>query len=119
MKKFLSILIACLILILACATADQNLESYSSSYDGIWEGYTETSEGRYDIKMQIKNGVMRGLVDDTNIKGYVTSDANLVVSPFYITGALVTLQTNFMSPGRIEGNIVAESIRDIWFVEKK
>ena len=119
MKKLLSILIIFLSVTIACVTADQNVKSYSSSYDGIWEGYADTSEGRFEIKMQIKNGVMKGFVDDTKIKGYVKSDTNLFISPFYITGATVTLETNFMSPERIEGNIVAEYMRDKWFVVKK
>ena len=119
MRKLLLVLIIFPLLTIACVTADQNLKSYSSSYDGIWEGYTDTAEGRFVINMEIKNGVMRGFVDDTKIKGYIKSGANLFVSPFRITGALVILETNFMSPERIEGNIVAEYIRDKWFVVKK
>ncbi len=74
MKALLPILITCLLLIIACATANQKLETLSSSYDGIWEGYTEVPEGRFYINMEIKNGIMTGFVEDTKIKGYIKSD---------------------------------------------
>ena len=119
MRKLLPIPIILLLLTISCTTADQNLQSYSSSYDGRWQGYADTPEGRFDIHIEIKNGVMKGFVDGTKIKGYIKSDTNLFISPFYISGALVTLQTNFMSPERIEGNIIAEYMRDKWFVVKK
>jgi hypothetical protein len=77
MKKLLSILIICLLLIIACVTTNQNLKSLSSSYDGIWEGYTQTPEGRFYINMEIKNGIMSGFVEDTKIKGYISADNNL------------------------------------------
>jgi hypothetical protein len=119
MKKLLSILIICLLLIIACVTTNQNLKSLSSSYDGIWEGYTQTPEGRFYINMEIKNGIMSGFVEDTKIKGYISADNNLFISPFSIMGAQVILETNFMSPDRIEGNIIAVSYRQKWFVVKK
>lgn len=118
MKKLMSILIICLLLIIACVTTDRNLTSLSSSYDGIWEGYTDTPEGRFDIKMEIKNGIISGYVDDTKIKGYIESDDNFVISPFSITGAQVSLDTNFMSPDRIEGTVIAPESRPNWFVVK-
>lgn len=119
MKKLVPIAIICLSLFIACVTTDQNLQSLSSSYDGIWEGYTDTPEGRFEINMEIKNGVMSGYVDDTKIKGYIKAEDNFHISPFYIAGAQVILETNLMSADRIEGNIIAVSYRHKWFVEKK
>ena len=119
MKKLLSILIISSLLILACVNTDQNLKSLSSSYDGISEGYTDTPEGRFDINMEIKRGIMSGFVEGTKIKGYIKTDNNLIISAFNIMGAQVILKTNFMSPDRIEGNIIASSYRHKWFVTKK
>lgn len=119
MKKLLSILIICILLIIACVTANQNLKSLSSSYDGIWEGYIDTPEGRFDINMEIKNGIMSGYFEDTKIKGYIKTANNLFISPFSFMGGQVILDTNFMSPDRIEGNIIAISYRHKWFVVKK
>ena len=118
MKKLLSILIICLLSIIACVTTNQNLKSLSSSYDGIWQGYTDTSEGRFAINMEIKNGIMSGYVENTNIKGYIESDDKFYISPFSIMGAQVTLDTNFMSPDRIEGTVIAAEVRSKWFVVK-
>ena len=118
MKKLLSILIIFLLSIIACVTTNQNSKSLSSSYDGIWEGYTDTAEGRFDIKMEIKNGIMSGYVEDTKIKGYIESDDKFFISPFSIMGAQVSLDTNFMSPDRIEGTVIAPEVRSKWFVVK-
>ena len=119
MKKVLAILIICLFFITACATTNQDLKSMSSSYDGIWEGYSDTSEGRFDIKMEIKNGIMSGYVGDAKIKGYIETDDNFSISPFSIMGAQVILDTNLMSPDRIEGTVIAPESRPRWFVVKK
>jgi len=118
-KKLLSFFIISLLLIIACVTTEQNLKSLSSSYDGIWEGYSDTPEGRFDINMEIKNGVMSGFFGDSKIKGYIKAEQNLHVSPFYSTGAQVILETKLMSPDRMEGIIIAVSYRHRWFVEKK
>jgi hypothetical protein len=119
MKTLLPILITCLLLIIACVTTNQNLESLSSSYDGIWEGYTDVPEGRFSINMEIKNGIMSGFFDDTKIKGHIKADNNLFISPFSIMGAHVFLETNSMSPDRIEGTLNAVSYRHQWFVVRK
>ena len=119
MKKLVSILVVCLLSTIACTTTNQNLESLSSSYDGIWEGYAKTAEGRFYINMEIKNGIVSGSFEDTKIKGYIKADNNLFISPFSIMGAQVSLDTNFMSPDRIEGTLIAVSYRDKWFVVKK
>jgi hypothetical protein len=118
MKRLLSILIICFLLIIACVT-NQNLESLSSSYDGIWEGYTDVPEGRFSINMEIKKGIMSGFFDDTKIKGRINADDNFFISPFSIMGAHVFLETNFMSPDRIEGTLNAVSYRHQWFVVRK
>lgn len=119
MKKPLPFLIICLSLTVACVSTDENLKSLSSSYDGIWEGYTDTPEGRYNINMEIKNGIMSGFCEDTKIKGYIKAGNNFHVSPFSITGAQAILETNLMSPDRMEGTIRAVSYRHKWFVVKK
>jgi hypothetical protein len=119
MKKLLSILIICLSLLIACVSTDQNLKSLSSSYDGIWEGYTDTPEGRFEIYMEIKNGVMHGYFEDTKIKGYIKAEDNFHINPFNFSGAQVILQTNLMSPDRIEGNIITVSYQHKWLVVKK
>ena len=119
MKKLLSILFICLLLILACVTTNQNLESLSSAYDGIWEGYADTPEGRFDIKMEIKNGKMSGYIEDTKIEGYIETNANLFIGPFTIDGAQVRLDTNFMSPNRIEGTLIAPGTNSRWFAVKR
>jgi hypothetical protein len=116
MKKLLSILIICLLLIAACVTTNQNLESLSSSYDGIWEGYTDIPEGRFSINMEIKNGIMSGFFEDKKIKGYIKADDSLFISPFSTMGAHVVLETNSMSPDRMEGTLIAVSYRHQWFV---
>ena len=117
MKKSLSILIICLFALMACVTANQNLESLSSSYDGIWEGYADTVEGRFEIKMEIKNGIMAGYVENnTKIKGYIQSDDKFVINPFSVMGAPVRLTTNFMSPDKIEGTVIAPEVRSKWLI---
>ena len=119
MKKSLSILIICLCGIIACVTTNQNLDSLSSSYDGIWEGYSDTVEGRFRIKMEIKNGIMSGYVEnDTKIKGYIKSDDKFVINPFSVMGAQVRLTTNSMSPDKIEGTVIAPEVRSKWFIVK-
>ena len=119
MKRLLSILMICLLCVMACATNDKNVKNLSSFYDGIWEGYTDLPEGRFEISMEIKNGIMTGFFEDTKIKGYLKAEDDLHISPFTHMGAQVILDTNFMSPDRIEGIIIAVSYRHMWFVEKK
>ena len=118
MKKTLAILFICSLFSIASVGNSQNSESLSSSYDGIWEGYTDTPEGRYDIKMEIKNGIMSGYFEETKIKGQIESDNNLSISPFSVMGAQVALETNFMSPDRIGGTLVSGPARPKWFVKK-
>jgi hypothetical protein len=119
MKKLLSILITCLFAITACVAADRDITSLSSAYDGIWEGFTDTVEGRFRIKMEIKDGNMSGYVDDeTQIKGYIKSDDKFVIWPFSVMGAQVRLATSFMSHDKIEGTVIAPGVRSKWFVEK-
>jgi hypothetical protein len=68
--------------------------------------------------MEIKNGIMSGYVENTKIKGYIESDDRFYISPFSIMGAQVILDTNFMSPDRIEGTVIAAEVRSKWFVVK-
>jgi hypothetical protein len=118
LKKLMTIPIICLLLLFACVTANQDLKSLSSSYDGIWEGYTDTAEGRFEIKMEIENGRMTGFFEDKKINGYIESDDNFIINPFSIMGAQVRLDANFMSSDRIEGIVIAPESRPIWFVVK-
>ena len=118
MKKSLTILFVCSLFFIASVGNGQNSEALSSAYDGIWEGYTNTPEGRYDIKMEIKNGIMSGYFEETKIKGYIESDNNLSISPFNVMGAQVALETNFMSPERIEGTVISGPMKPKWFVVK-
>lgn len=119
MNKLLSLLIISLLLIIACVTNKQNLESLSSSYDGIWEGYTDTPDGRHDIDMEIKNGIMSGFFEEKKIKGYIKTDNNLFIRPFTYNGVTPLFDTNYMAPDRIEGTMryVAHSVK--WFVVRK
>ena len=72
MKKLVSILILCLLFLIACANKNQIPKSLSSSYDGIWDGYLQPPEGRQYrrqyIKMEIKNGIVSGFLE---YNGYV------------------------------------------------
>ncbi len=93
MKKLVSILILCLLFLIACANTNQIPKSLSSSYDGIWDGYLQTPEGRQYIKMEIKNGIVSGFVEhsvngsvsgfyeEPKINGYIASDNNLIIIP--------------------------------------
>ena len=119
MKKLLSILIISLLLIMACVTNMQNLESLSSSYDGIWEGYTDTPDGHFDINLEINNGIMSGYFEEIKIKGYVNTDNNLIIRNFTYYGTLVFLEANNMAPDRIEGTIRYLSEGAQWFVVRK
>ncbi len=118
MKKSLAILFICSLFFIASVGNSQSSESLSSSYDGIWEGYTDTPEGRYDIKMEIKNGIMSGYFEETKIKGQIESDNNLSIRPFTVMGVQVALETNFMSPDRIGGTVISGPARPKWFVVK-
>ena len=143
-------MIICLFLI-ACAGQNQIPKSLSSSYDGIWEGYAQITEdrrwneeGRYNIKFEIKNGIMSGFVVEdaktnaatgdvvrSKFKGYVKSDNNLIINPVHIylgysgnfqPPSKLIFETNFMSPSRIEGTCyvvqIAQAPKYDWFVAK-
>ena len=123
MKKSLAILIVCSLFFIASVSNGQNSKSLSSSYDGIWEGYADTPEGRYRIHMEIKNGIMSGSVEGTKIKGHISADNNLLTTPFYFNNAgtvsRVTGETKSMSPDRIEGTYTAANTFTYkWFVVK-
>ncbi len=118
MKNLVSILIACLLSLIPYVTPNLESKSLQSSYDGKWEGYTDTPEGRYEISMEIRDGIMSGYFEGTKIKGYINADRNLVIGPFSTSGAQVILETNYMSSGRIEGTLIGLSYREKWFVKK-
>ncbi len=132
MKNLVSIHILCLLFLIACANnSNQISESLSSSYDGIWDGYAQTSESRVYIRGEIKNGIVSGSIEgssafvnnfwgddiaieiDREINGYINSDNNLIIKPIHIyyTGHWgkhsprykYIIETNYMSPDRIEG----------------
>ncbi len=125
MKKLLAILIICLLFLIACANTNEILNSLSSDYDGIWDGYAQTPYERQYIKMEIKNGIVSGFFEfdgfmvrevqyvssEKEINGYITSDNNLIIKPVPIRprhdnlGMIpkIVLETHLMSPDRIEG----------------
>ncbi len=115
-RYLVSILIGCLLSLIAYAAPDQESKSILTFYDGKWEGYADTPEGRFELNMEIRDGIMSGHFEDTKIEGYINADRNLVVSPFTASGAQVILETNFMSPGRIEGILIGISYKASWFV---
>ena len=115
-KNLVPILIVCLLSLVAYAAPNQESQSIPSPYDGKWEGYADTPEGRFELNMEIRDGIMSGHFEDTKIEGYINADRNLVVSPFTASGAQVILETNFLSPGRIEGILIGISYKASWFV---
>ena len=139
MKNLVSILILCLLFLIACANNNNQVpESLSSSYDGIWDGYAQNRyvapyEGRLYNKLEIKNGIVSGSFLDQKVNGYITYDNKLVINPFYIryTGhfnsgppVYIIIEPNFMSPNRIEGTYYRDqvqneiAIRYKWYVVK-
>ena len=138
MKNLVSLHILCLFFLIACANnSNQITESLSSSYDGIWDGsaqsYIYEEEERVYIKLEIKNGIVSGSFLDQKVKGYMTSDNNLIINPFYIrsTGRFnvgplkyIIIEPNFMSPDRIEGTYYRDQVQDEksirfkWYVVK-
>jgi hypothetical protein len=137
MKKLVPILILCLLFLIACANNIPDSTSLSSSYDGKWEGIAQTSEGPYPIKIEIKNGIIDGFTENSRnensrFNGYITSDNNIIINPFYIwrksyyrSHAIHTeiiCKTDFMSPDRIEGTYylakVDKASKYKWFIAK-
>ncbi len=113
MKNLISILVLCLLFLIACTNKNNQIpKSLSSAYDGIWEGYAYSTEVPYPIKAEIKNGILSGFVGDTKITGYINADNQLIGNPFYFKtdGAVVrvTGESTFMSPDRIDGIYTAE-----------
>ena len=128
MKEQVSIYILCLLLFIACATNNKQIpKSLSPSYDGIWDGYAQlpeelvyydpASNERIYIKAEIKDGIVSGFIGDTKVKGYVSSDNKLLIDPIYgYIGVVaqyappdkIIIETNFMSPSRIEGTYHAD-----------
>ena len=115
-RNLVSILIGCLLSLIAHAAPNQESKSILAFYDGKWEGYADTPEGRFELNMEIRDGIMSGHFEDTKIEGYINADRNLVVSPFTASGARVILETNFISPRRIEGILIGISYKASWFV---
>ena len=123
MKKSLAILTVCSLFFIASVSNGQKSESLPSSFDGVWAGYADTSEGRYRITMVIKNGTMSGFVEGTKITGHINADNHLITSPFYFNNnpgrvIRVTGETTSMSPDRIEGIYSADAFTYKWFVVK-
>lgn len=82
MKNLMAIPVPCLLIFIACANTSQHptQSSASHTYDGLWEGYAQTPEGLYSIKMEIKNGTMSGFIEDTKISGYIDADNKLITT---------------------------------------
>ena len=136
MKNLVSILILSLLFSIACANNNKQIpDSLSSSYDGIWHGYAQTYEGRSYNKLKIKNGIVSGSFLNQRVKGYITSDNDFIINPFYIKrpatawwraggNAYIICETTYISPDRIEGTYyrdqvqAEESIRYKWYVVK-
>ena len=119
MKNLVTIPALCLFFLIACANTNQNPTQASKSYDGIWEGSAQTGEGHYNMKMEIKDGIMSGDVENSKIKGYIDADNKLNIRPFTHLGVQSKLEVDRMSPDRIEGTVIAISIRDEWYVVKQ
>ncbi len=141
MKNLVSIMIVCLFLI-ACANQNQIPKSLSSSYDGIWDGYLENTEGSQYIKMEIKDGIVSGFLEynggrfgspeNKRINGYVNSNNNLIMNSINIRQSAwraglpprIFIETSFMSPDRIEGTYYVAQVRlkktvgNKWYVVK-
>ncbi len=127
MKNLRTIPTLCLLFFVACANTDQQHapSSASETYDGIWEGYAQSPEGLYFVNMEIKNGIMSGIIEKSKISGYIDADNKLVTKPFYFreisTATMIVGKTEHMSSDRIEGSYmaqVAQSTRYRWFVER-
>ncbi len=124
MKNLVSILILSFLFIIACANNNNQIpESLSSFYDGIWDGYAQTYEGRSYNKLEIKNGIVSGFFEyndyvggnqviiagEKKINGYITSDKKLIINPIiskhqtWVSPYRIIFETNVMSPDRIEG----------------
>ena len=119
MKNLVTIPALCLFFLIACANTSQHPTPSSKSYDGIWEGSAETGEGHYNMKMEIKDGIMSGDLENSKIKGYIDADNKLNIRPFTFLGAQARLEVDRMSSDRIEGKVIAISIRDEWYVVKQ
>ncbi len=119
MKNLVIIPALCLLFLIACANTNQHPTPSSKSYDGIWEGSAETGEGHYNMKMEIKDGIMSGDLENSKIKGYIDADNKLNIRPFTFLGAQARLEVDRMSSDRIEGKVIAISIRDEWYVVKQ
>ena len=119
MKNLVIIPALCLLFLIACANTNQHPTPSSKSYDGIWEGSAETGEGHYSMKMEIKDGIMSGDLENSKIKGYIDADNKLNIRPFTFLGAQARLEVDRMSSDRIEGKVIAISIRDEWYVVKQ
>lgn len=142
MKKLVSILILCLLFLIACANTTQIPKSLSSSYDGIWDGYAQMPDGQQYIKIEITMGIVSGFFEynsyvnggtqgvsgEKKINGYITSENNLIFKPIPVryrrwrANSPITLETNLMSPDRIEGTyhiiIGAKAPKYDWYVVK-
>ena len=137
-----SINILCLLFLIACANTNNQIpNSLSSSFDGKWDGYAQlseeqvyydqTSEKRIYIKAEIKDGIVYGFIGDTKIKGYISSENKLFTDPIYgYIGVVaqyappdrIIIETNLMSPGRIEGTYHADRFEQTpkydWYLVK-
>ena len=142
MKNLVSILILCLLYLIACANNNNQIpKSLSSSYDGIWDGYAQrpeevayydpTSGERVYIKAEIKDGIVYGFIGDAKVRGYISSDNKLLVDPIYgyigVAGNYappdkIIIETNLISPERIEGTYYADRFEQTpkyeWYLVK-
>ena len=119
MKKLALILAMLLLIATGCVTTSQSPKSVSKSYDGIWEGYTDTFEGRFHIKMNIIDGIITGDFEGSGFSGYIDGNDTFVMKPFTVQGTQLYLDVSSMSPKRMEGTINGIEARPTWFVDKK
>jgi hypothetical protein len=118
MKNLTSILIICLLVLIPLTGFGQSSISFSSPYEGRWEGYADSPEGSLVVNLEIKNGIVSGFIDDSIILGRFDVDKKPFIRPLYIKRNKVTPIIGFMSPNRIEGTYIIQAHEYKWLLVK-
>lgn len=118
MKTLTTILIVCLLFLIPPASYSQSSKSFSSPYDGRWEGYADSQEGSLVVNLEIRNGIVSGYVDDSIINGRIDAGKKLFISSLYIKGNRVIPQIDFMSPDKIQGTYITQAHEFKWLLVK-